>query len=361
MNITKPTLLVDEPKVRKNIQMMLTKAQQSNAVLRPHFKTHQSASIGKWFQEEGVTKATVSSVDMAQYFAEAGWEDITIAFPYNPLEAPEVEALAKKIRLNVLIISKEALDHLNTHVDAELGYFIKVDVGTHRTGINPDDDKLAQQLAESQNPNHKLQGLLAHAGHTYKPLDTAEAQRIYNQSISHFQYLKNAIGRDDLILSYGDTPSCSLLSDFSKVDELRPGNFAFYDTMQHYFGSCSLDQIAVCMACPVVAIHADRGEVVVYGGGVHLSKDVINSPTGRSFGTVVELEESGWKSKPIANVDRLSQEHGIIKADDSLIQKLKIGDLLGILPVHSCMAADLQGYYVSLDGQRLDKLNKLNV
>jgi len=33
------------------------------------------------------------------------------------------------------------------------------------------------------------------------------------------------------------------------VDEIRPGNFVFYDLMQYRIGSCSVGQIAVAMAC----------------------------------------------------------------------------------------------------------------
>ncbi|MEQ8583911.1 MAG: alanine racemase [Marinoscillum sp.] len=358
MKITRPTLLIDETKVRKNIKMMAEKARKSNVVLRPHFKTHQSATIGQWFAEEGITCATVSSVDMARYFADAGWKDLTIAFPYNPLEADMIQKLASEIHLNVLIVSKEALDHLNQHVDAPLGYFIKLDVGTHRTGVMPENLNEIHNIAHSKHPNHHLKGLLAHAGHTYKPLTKAEAGEIYRGSLAAFDNVSQAIGKDDLIYSYGDTPSCSLLDDFSEVQELRPGNFAFYDVMQHHFGSCLLDDVAVCMACPVVSIHPERSEVVVYGGGVHLSKDFIQVGDRRVFGTVVSTDGTGWETTPLATVDRLSQEHGIIRGSSAFIHSVRIGDLVGILPVHSCMAADLQGYYVSLAGHRIEKFNK---
>jgi D-serine deaminase-like pyridoxal phosphate-dependent protein len=33
---------------------------------------------------------------------------------------------------------------------------------------------------------------------------------------------------------------------------------------------------------------------------------------------------------------------------------VQVGDLLGILPVHSCMTADCMGSYLSLDGQVVD-------
>lgn len=358
MRITKPTLLINESIARDNIMRMAYKAHQNKIMLRPHFKTHQSADVGRWFLDAGVDKATVSSVDMARYFADAGWKDITIAFPYNPLESEEVEKLAQRIHLNVLIVSKAALDHLNQHVNANLGYFIKVDVGTHRTGIEPHQGEEIKQISESRNPKHVLTGLLAHAGHAYARLDVIRAQQIFDDSMRAFDMVKEAVGRKDLMISYGDTPTCSLLENFPGVNELRPGNFVFYDAMQQSFGSCGMGDIAVCMACPVVSIHPERNEAVVYGGAVHFSKDYVTEGERRHFGKVVRFTREGWRPEPIAEVNRLSQEHGVLRGSSEFIKSLQLGSLVGILPVHSCLTADLQGYYVSLRGKKLKKLNR---
>lgn len=354
MEITKPTLLVDEAICRQNIRTMQAKATQSGALLRPHFKTHQSKEVGEWFREEGVDAITVSSVSMARYFSDCGWTDITIAFPHNPLEWSEIHDLAGSIRLNVTIVSAEALDHLKAKVKNPLHYWIKIDVGTHRTGVLPENVELVRELAGSGG-QHQFEGLLAHAGHSYTQLDREKAQSIFKSSIDLMSSLKAGLGVETK-LSYGDTPTCSLLHDFSGVDELRPGNFAFYDTMQHAFGVCTLDQIAVCLVCPVVAVHSERNEVVIYGGGVHLSKDAIARPEAK-FGIVVPFDGKTWSASPIGGLVKLSQEHGIFRRIDPDF-KIKVGDLVGVLPVHSCLTADLQGYYLSLSGQKLTKLQR---
>ena len=94
LGITRPTFLVDETRARANIHRMANKAKRSGVAFRPHFKTHQSTRIGGWFRDEGVDRITVSSVSMAEHFAEAGWTDITIAFLLNPLELPRLKQLA---------------------------------------------------------------------------------------------------------------------------------------------------------------------------------------------------------------------------------------------------------------------------
>ena len=101
MLLTKPTLLLDKSKCLRNIERMSTKAMNAGLGFRPHFKTHQSAEIGNWFRDFGVSKITVSSFDMAEYFIHAGWQDILVAFPFNPLEIKRLNNLTSKARMNI--------------------------------------------------------------------------------------------------------------------------------------------------------------------------------------------------------------------------------------------------------------------
>ncbi|MBN1327650.1 MAG: alanine racemase, partial [Candidatus Cloacimonetes bacterium] len=52
----------------------------------------------------------------------------------------------------------------------------------------------------------------------------------------------------------------------------------------------------------------------------------------------------------------LSQEHGILGMPSSQLSKIKTGDLLGILPVHSCLTADLMKGYRTITGEFIDHL-----
>lgn len=102
-SIEKPTLLIDPDRVKQNIQRMCQKAKEQNIRFRPHFKTHQSAEIGEWFRQEGVTAITVSSLDMGRYFADHGWLDITLAFPVNIRQVLGIASLAQQIHLEILV------------------------------------------------------------------------------------------------------------------------------------------------------------------------------------------------------------------------------------------------------------------
>lgn len=357
MKITQPTLLLDENKSRQNIKMMVAKALKNQTILRPHFKSHQSHEIGRWFREEGVDRITVSSVKMAQYFAEDGWEDITIAFPVNILEIDAINQLAKQVNLNILVEAQESVTFMERHLKNTVGAFIKIDVGTNRTGVDPDNLPALEGLIELIDQSSKIQfkGLLAHAGHSYRSKSIDEILQVHRGSTMLMKKLKSKLKDNypELLLSVGDTPTCSRASDFQDMDEIRPGNFVFYDAMQLQIRSCEQHQVAVAMACPIVALHPERSELVIYGGGVHFSKDsMVDERLGKHFGLVVSPSSTGWgEIIPNTFLHQLSQEHGIIRAPKSFIEQQKIGDLVYILPVHSCMTADLLKSYQTLDGK----------
>ncbi|HAN17225.1 MAG: alanine racemase [Bacteroidetes bacterium GWC2_33_15] len=357
-HIVKPTLLLDKKKCCKNIELMALKAKSNKVIFRPHFKTHQSRIIGKWFKKAGVNKITVSSLSMASYFANDGWNDITVAFPVNIREIEKINELAEEIQLNIAIENIESVDYLNKKLKFPVGLFIKIDTGYHRTGLLSDNYQVIDTILEKV-CHEKLQfkGFLTHSGNTYQAKTREEIIQIYNNTTEQLTHLKNKFipSYPDLILSAGDTPSCSIIENLKGIDEIRPGNFIFYDLIQYQLGSCHFDQVAVCMACPVVAIHKERNEVVIYGGGVHFSKESLETAENKNFGQVVLLNDSGWK-KPETDcyLSKLSQEHGTIKATDDFINSIKIGDLVGIIPVHSCMTANLMRGYLSTENELID-------
>lgn len=353
--IIKPTLLIDENRCKNNIRKMSEKAKANNCIFRPHFKTHQSIEIGNWFKEEGVYAITVSSLEMAEYFSK-DWKDITVAFPCNILEINSINNLASKIKLNLIVESIEVVDFLENNVTSPIQLWIKVDVGYNRTGIDYREIDSIQKLANQIQKGKKISllGLLAHSGHTYSCSNISEIERIHKESVQHLIEIKNKLILPTFIkLSIGDTPSCSTQNDFSMVDEIRPGNFVFYDLTQFSIGSNKIEDIALTVACPIVSIHKSRNEIVIYGGGIHFSKDRITHPDyGIIFGLVVEKKENTW-GKPIDGfyVSSLSQEHGILKCPENLLKTYNIGDIIYILPVHSCMTAKSFKEYLFIDSQ----------
>lgn len=359
MDLTKPTLLLDEKKCKQNIENMISRANQFNCNLRPHFKTHQSLIVGNWFRDLGITQCAVSSLEMAKYFFNGGWTDITVAFPLNILEHTIVNDLAGKIKLNLCVESLETVKALNDFLKHPVGIFLKIDAGYHRTGLDAENYAEIESILKALESNHliTIKGFLQHAGHTYGAKGKAEIDQIHAYTTEKMIKLKDHFKKQypDIIISNGDTPTCSVSENFEHIEEMRPGNFVFYDVMQAEIGSCQYDDIAVAMACPAVAKHADRNEVIIYGGAVHFSKDRIERDGKTIYGLIAEEKENGW-GNPISGwyVKKLSQEHGTIHVPDEAFDQIKIGDLLYIFPIHSCLTANLMSKYYTLDDVEIE-------
>jgi D-serine deaminase-like pyridoxal phosphate-dependent protein len=355
--ITSPTLLLDEKICRSNLQNMAEKAKRHGKKLVPHFKTAQSHQIGNWAKEYGITEITTSSIKMAEYLTGQEWQNIHIAFPFNPLEIPRLNRLAETQSLSVQLINPVTTLLLAEQLTHSVGFFIEIDAGYGRTGVAVSDFGAIEEILLMSQKTDKLhfKGFYIHAGHSYYNPDITG---LYEQTRNALNMLKFKYQSEypNLITRTGDTPGCSVMEDFGDIDELGPGNFVFYDLMQVSLGSCDREDIAVALAVPVVDIKKARKEILVHGGGVHLAKDVLVNPDGtKNFGEVVILNETGW-TIPVQRsfLKSISQEHGIIQASDELIQSVKIGDVLGILPIHSCMTADCMGEYMTLDGKMVD-------
>ncbi len=351
--LEKPVLIVDPRKARRNIEIMAAKAAASAVAFRPHAKTHQSAAIAEWYRPFGVKRIAVSSLDMARYFQAAGWMDILVAVPVNVHQIPAVDALAGLCALHVLVESETAAAKLSEDISRPLGVWIEVDTGYHRTGLSIEQPDPIAAVARvlGRNPLLKLNGLLVHDGHTYRAAGRDEVRSIFERSLGALRraldYLAEQ-GFTGLRLSIGDTPTCSLMDVFpTPINEIRPGNFVFYDLTQAGIGACRTEDIAAAVGCPVIALHPERNEIVLYGGGVHISKESVRAEDGTvCFGRVARLraDQIGWSDAlPGVSVVSLSQEQGIVRGPKEFIDAVGIGDTLVVLPVHACLTANLHG------------------
>lgn len=340
-----PKLFIDRIRVKENLERVFHNPLFSNIEFRPHFKTHQSLEIGRIFRQLGIDKITVSSLKMAKFFAADGWQDIMIAIPLNPSDATEYSKLAEKIDLHVLVDSTEAAEMALRNIHNSVTFHIKCDCGYGRAGISVEKkDRFSEILSLFKTyTNHNFGGLVSHFGDTYH----ADKEGIIEININGTNDLRNlktyleTMHALPCAISIGDTPSLNYYTEemLHEIDELRPGNFVYYDVMQYMAGHCKATDIAVALEAPILSLYPERNEVLVHAGAVHLSKEYCIMPDGQNgFGIAVQLNENGI-GDVIENafLDRLSQEHGILRVSPDFFKSFKLGDSIGILPVHSCL------------------------
>lgn len=364
-SITRPTLLLDIEKMKSNLDFMVSKANRLNVTLVPHFKTHQSKEIGQYFLDRGIEAITVSSVQMAEYFAENGWKDITVAFPFNRLETAAINRLiAAEIKIKLLITDRDTVAFLADHLEGSVDLFIELDTGYNRSGVDSDDIATIKLIVDEMAKSEKtaFYGLYLHPGNTYAQDSLDEIKSLWADAIQKINQVRDALtlsGVGDILVRMGDKPGCCVVDEMDGVDEIGPGNFVFYDLVMNYLNVCKESDIAVAVACPVVAKHDGRKELVIHGGAVHFSKDhLFDENEHKFFGEVVILEDSGWSSIiPDSKLVSISQEHGVLKVCEDLFNILEVGDVVGILPIHSCLTANLMSEYVTLSKHRLTHMS----
>ena len=117
------------------------------------------------------------------------------------------------------------------------------------------------------------------------------------------------------------------------------------------------------MKCPVVAKYPSRNELLIHGGAVHFSKDSDILENGEPyFGQVVENHKIAWGNLlEGCYLKSVSQEHGIVRCNQDFFTEINIGDPVTILPIHSCLTADLMGKYHRTDGKIVPHLSEKKI
>src|SRR5687768_629200 len=361
--IKTPSLLLDITRVRRNAERMSDVATRTGVRLRPHIKTHKCIEVAK-IQTAGHSGAiTVSTLAEGRAFAKHGFNDITYAVPIERGKFSDaIELLKTGVKLNLLTDDSDtvlALDKFAGDADVVFDVFVKVDCGTHRVGVEPDSEEaiaIPRLLSDAANLN--FAGILTHAGHSYNARSDDEIVDVARHERDSMVELAARIGRQGIAVptvSVGSTPTMSTIDHLDGVDEIRPGNYIFFDAYQATLGSCGFEDTALTVLTAVVHRDTARRRLVVDAGAIALSKDrgPVAIDPGCGYGHVLDVEgnETGMR------VTGLSQEHGEIEAGDSAsFDRFKVGDRLRVLANHSCLtAAQHSHYHVVENGEIVDR------
>lgn len=342
-----PTLLLDAAKLEANLARMARRASELDVALRPHVKTHKSIAIARRQRDLGASGITVSTLAEARVFAAAGFDDITWAFPLISSRLDEVASLSTEIRLGVVVDSLAAVEAL-AELGASAAVWIKVDCGYHRAGVDPASER-AHQLARriDAGPHLRFAGLLTHAGHAYHRrgrealLEVAREER--DVMVSLGQRLR-ADGIEVPLVSVGSTPTMSVVDHLDGVDEMRPGNYTFYDLSQVVFGSCEVADCALTVLSSVVSAQPGAAHAVIDAGALALSKDAGPTDLGHDAMGGIYADYGRGSLDPHRHPVSLSQEHGVVRGS------FRVGERVRVLPNHSCLAAAQFDAYTVVDG-----------
>ena len=353
-----PCLVANFSIVKRNIRKMQDLCNRYGCLLRPHIKTHKSVEIARMQVNAGAVGITCAKVSEAEVMAEGGLLDIFIAYPIiGQVKIDRAMALAKKVKRLILAVDSfegaRAISGAAKKHGQDVEIRLEIDTGAKRTGVPMQEAALlAAKIANL--PNLRLTGLYTFKSMFHNSLPTTDSREAAKEECELLDQVKKTLalqGISILDLSAGSTPTGPDCAATGLVNEIRPGTYVFNDQMCLQNNACGPEDIAARIIATVVS--APAPEYAVIDGGsktfptdIALNKEPLNL---HSYGYV--------KGRGNLRLDRVNEEHGMIRTDDGSPTGLNVGDILELIPAHICTAVNLQNHIYVEEGGTVRKLS----
>ena len=331
-----PALVIDLDRVEGNIGAMAARAREAGVRLRPHTKTHKMPEIARLQVGAGASGITCAKLGEAEVMADAGFDDILIAYPlYGSEKIARLARLRERARVIVSLDSLEVgrgLAELGRSSGQPVEVYVEVDTGLHRMGTPPGEPtaQLVSRLADMA--GLQVRGLMTHAGHVYSASGAIERQHVVDAEggdLRRTWELCREAGVELEQISVGATPSVGLELSQAGVTEVRPGTYVLNDTTMIHHGVATVETCAAQVLATVVSRPTPERFVL---------------DAGSKCLTTEGADRSGWihvTGRDDMTMDFVSEEHGVGHLVSSLPRPLAIGDKVLLIPHHICPVVNL--------------------
>jgi D-serine deaminase-like pyridoxal phosphate-dependent protein len=331
-----PAVVVDLDVLEANIARFADYAKSHGLRLRPHSKTHKIPAIAQMQIAAGSHGITVAKTGEAEVMADAGLDNILLAYPIfgeKKLERLATLGLKKKITIAVdNAVTAEAISRAARSAGSTFDVLVELDVGMRRCGVASVEE--AERLAKTIDtlPGVRFAGLNFYPGHVWaSPAQQAEPLQEISAKVAHVLDRLSRSGLCCEVVSGGSTPTALQSHYVEGLTEIRPGTYVFNDRNTLDAGACSIADCALRVVVAVVST-AVPGRAIIDGGSKTFSSDRLLSGTREGFGHIHEYPEVLFEG--------MSEEHGHLNIEAS-VPALRIGDRLSILPNHVCACVNM--------------------
>lgn len=355
-----PCLLLDEAKLRRNVEAMHRPLARPGLAFRPHLKTAKSLDVARIAMTAPAGPAMVSTLREAEYFADGGVKDMIYGVGIVPAKLERVSAIRRRgVDLAVILDSVGQAEAVARHGRAggdRIPALIEIDGDGHRAGVAPGDAATLVAIGQAlQAGGAELRGVLIHAGGSYALSDpdalaaAAEAERL--AAVTAADTLR-AAGLVCPVVSVGSTPTARFARNFDGVTEVRAGVFMFGDLYQAGVGAVAVDDIALSVLCSVIGHQPAKGWILVDAGWMAMSRDRGTATQAVDQGYGLVCDAAGRVFDDLILVDA-NQEHGVValrSGSAAALPDLTVGVQLRILPNHACATGAQYDRYHVLGG-----------
>ncbi|KAH3184071.1 hypothetical protein KXW84_004407 [Aspergillus fumigatus] len=358
-----PAVVLSKPILERNIKQLLQDVKDLEISFRPHVKTLKSIEVTRMMLGNGthrrIVASTLCEIRGALPLAEEGILDEALyGIPIYPSALPQLAALSSKLKIVLMVDNEAQIDALESFAQstgrtAPWPVFIKVDVGSHRAGLESSSSAM-RLLVEKVESSHaaEVYGFYCHAGHSYACRTEEAAAAVLKSELEGVVraagYLDRKEGRK-VVVSFGSTPTAHVVNSLRRAlpegmeVELHAGNFPANDLQQVCTGLVAEEQQAVRVLVEVCSVYPERNEALINAGTVALTKETSDVV---GFGRVTD--RPGWA------VVRMAQEHGILGlANASGVQRVeetfRVGQKVMLYIQHACITAAQHHVYHVVD------------
>jgi D-serine deaminase-like pyridoxal phosphate-dependent protein len=237
-----PSMIVDLDLMEANITKLMSRLLPTGVSIRPHSKTTKSAVLAQRLVDAGAKGGCVAKLSEAEVMCAKGFTDVLITCEIigKPKVARLVE-LWKEYRSVRIVVDSEVGARAISEKIAESGVpkeegimvLIDLDVGLHRTGVQPGEPALQLARCIADLPHLRLIGVQGYEGHLQHvhSFEERKAQCLASMHtlVSTAEALRKEGHAIDVVTT-GGTGTAEFCASVKGITEVQPGSFLFMDT-----------------------------------------------------------------------------------------------------------------------------------
>jgi D-serine deaminase-like pyridoxal phosphate-dependent protein len=333
-----PSMIVDLDLMEANIIKLMDRLLPTGVSIRPHLKTTKSALLAKRLVRAGATGGCVAKLSEAEVMCEKGFTDLLITC--EVIGAPKVRRLVElwKEHKNIRVVvdsevGAKAIEEaiVKSGVEGQMIVLIDLDVGLHRTGVQPGEPALKLARCIKELKHLKLIGVQGYEGHLQHVHSFDERKSSCLESMRILTSTAESLRKDGHkidVVTTGGTGTAEFCASVPGVTEVQPGSFIFMDTdYRAAIGATYSHSLTILST--VISTQGPR--IITIDAGLK------SLTTDSGF---AECKTPGYK------YGVLGDEHGSLEWEDgSDARSLTIGDRVEMLPSHIDPTINLHDTY----------------
>lgn len=349
-----PAVVIHMDIVEKNIFALLEGAEKAGLKHRPHVKTHRSGYLAGLQIQAGCCGITAAKLGEAEVMAEAGIQDIFMAYPLIGEEKLQrLLKLSEKVKVSTIVNSEIGARRMSGFFEKagrNMDVLIEIDGGLNRGGVKPGQDTLAFARSIRELAGIRIIGLMYYGGLVYNSHNVEEIREYGRQERDTLLQTAELLRKDGFhieVLSAGSSFTGKVPEELKGITEIRSGHYIFNDCGQLDAGLAEPQDCALRVLASVVS-KPDEHVVIADVGTKSLTSDACHYRTG--YGYIVGYPE--------IEIYALNEEHAFLKCEEE--NPLQIGDKIEIIPNHACVVTNLVDQAYGFRDGKLERMIEID-